>query len=142
MSENNDFAPIAAAIKAALVAAFADAPIEIGVYDLDEVPGTNGLGGEYPEHHVAIGISRAGGPGESRRGSGSVTISLKDLKTEAHSNSIGNLREIRRRVVVALEDVALPLPDGDHVGPFRYAIGEREDDDDHGWVGPDYWTFA
>ncbi|UUW88400.1 hypothetical protein [Pimelobacter simplex] len=141
VSSNLDLQPIADAIKAAIQA---ELPARVTVYDTDDIPGTAGgsdPSGAAPAKHVEIHLNRADAF-PSRRGSGVVSVPDLELATRCHAGSIADVRELRRRVGRALEDRAYGLLDGGTVGPFVFAIGEPEEDDDTGWVGVDHWTFA
>ena len=138
---DRDEQPILEIIKAAVQAALG---LTATAYDVDEVPGTV-LGddptGTPPLQHVEIEINRADAF-PSRRGSGEVSVPDWELVTTCHATSKMSARELRRRVGLALEDRAYDRPDGGPVGPFRFAISERIDPDDTGWVAVDHWTFA
>lgn len=136
-----DEQPIADAIKAAIQVELADKAF---VFDLDEVPGVVGgdnPSGGLPQWHVEVGLHRVDAS-PSRRASGEVTIPDWELITRCHADSVTNVRELRRRVGLALEDRAYDRSDGGTVGPFRFAISEPADPDDTGFVGVDHWTFA
>lgn len=136
-----DEQPIADAIKAAILVELADNAV---VFDVDEIPGTTGgddPSGTPPQWHVEVALSRVDAA-PSRRASGEVTIPDWELVTRCHADSIVNVRELRRRVGLALEDRAYDRSDGGTVGPFRFAISEPADQDDTGWSGVDHWTFA
>lgn len=136
-----DFEPVAAAIKTALDAAL---PASVGVYDIDEVPGAVGgldPDGTLPAMHVEILLSPRFVA--ERRFSGEVMLPGGELLTRYHAGSVTSVRELRRLVSAALEDVALPLPapSTEFVGPFVFQIGEAEDFDDTGCTALDIWSF-
>lgn len=136
-----DEQPIADAIKAAIQVELGD---KAEVFDADEVPGVVGgdqPSGVPPQWHVEVALHRVDAA-PSRRASGEVTIPDWELITRCHADSIMSVRELRRRVCVALEDRAYDRSDGGTVGPFRFAISEPADFDDLGFVGVDHWTFA
>lgn len=114
------------------------------VYDPDDVPGIR-LGADeaepYPQAHVEVSFYRVD-EFVARRSSGEVSAPTFELHTLCHADSITTVRKLRRLVQTALEDIAVDLPDGSHVGPFVFDVGEREDDDDRGQRGVDHWTFA
>lgn len=139
-----DHEPIATAIKAAIEA---ELPAGAPALDLDGIPGTplgDDPNGKLPPRFVVVEIFRTDTVVD-RRSSGEVDIPTRSLITRCHAQSINDVRELRRCVGVALESRSLPLdpeePDGDHIGPFVFEIGEPEDDDDAGWVGADHWAF-
>ncbi|WP_207009732.1 hypothetical protein [Nocardioides aromaticivorans] len=136
-----DEQPIVDAIKAAI-------QVELGgsavASDADEVPGVVGganPSGSAPQRHVEVALHRVDAA-PSRRASGEVTVPDWELITRCHADSIVSVRELRRRVGVALEDRAYDRADGGTVGPFRFAISEPVDQDDTGWLAVDHWTFA
>ncbi|WP_370290243.1 hypothetical protein [Nocardioides sp.] len=134
-------AEIAEAVKAAITAAL-DGWAE--AFDADEVPGvTRGdtPGADTPQRHATVHVLRTD-LNAARRASGEVSIPVLSLRVVSHAESIANVREIRRRVCGALEDVALALPSGGTAGPFVFDLAEDEDDDDTGWFGVDHFTFA
>lgn len=137
---NLDEQPIADAIKAAI-------QVELGVhataYEVDEIPGTRGTNpaGAVPQRHVDFELNRVDAF-PSRRASGEVTVPDRELVTRCHAENVGSVRELQRRVALALEDRAYALPDGGTVGPFRFAIAEPIEADDSGAVGALHWTFA
>lgn len=138
---NLDHEPIAVAIKAAIQA---ELPAGVTAYDVDDVPGAIGgskPSGAAPQCHVTIEFARVDAF-PSRRFSDDVTIPDLELTTRAHADSVANVRELARRVAIALEGRAYALPSGDTVGPFRFVLGEPIEDDDTGWVGASHWTFA
>jgi hypothetical protein len=141
VTNNLDHEPIATAIKAAIQAELDD---KATAYDVDEVPGTEGgstPGNQRPQQHVEIEFARVDAE-PSRRASGEVTIPDLELTTRYHADSIMSVRELRRRVGLALEGRAYDLPDGGTVGPFDFALGEPVQPDDTGWVAADHWVFA
>ncbi|WP_418061790.1 hypothetical protein [Pimelobacter simplex] len=141
MTGGLDLQPLANTIKAAIQTELGSLAV---AYDVDDVPGTSGgsdPSGTPPVQHVEIALNRRDAL-PTRRGSGVVSVADYELATRCHADSIADVRELRRRVGVALEGRAYDLPDGATVGPFVYALGEREDDDATGWFASDHWTFA
>jgi hypothetical protein len=103
-----DQEPVAVAILAAL-----NAVTGVDAYDLDEVPGTNGLPGSVPQRCVVIDVGRINGG--TRRFGGSHTTTANRVDTIYRADNLSNCRELRRLVSTALEDVAL----GSY-GPFVF----------------------
>lgn len=128
------FDAIKAAIDTALQAAPGTAPADRKAYDFDNVPTTR------PSAYVALDLSRRyiegfrkGGPHPSRGGR---------LVTRYVAKHIDDVRELQRRVWLAIEDKALTTTDGSLVGPFRFETPISIDTDD-GWAsGADSWTFT
>jgi hypothetical protein len=129
---------MAVAVKAALVAAFADMASPPPVYDYDEIPGDQygETPGSVPKAYVVIDISRRFT--ESRRYSGEVTLPGYRLGTRYCHDSVDNVRELQRRVTAALESQIIE-PD---LGPFDFEVeSEPIHRDSLGFTGVDDWTF-
>ena len=125
----------AAAIQAALTAALAPA---VGVYEYDKVPGANGNQGTEPRKYATFSLARR--YTEGRRGSGEVTSPGFRLVTRAIAKSVDDAREIRRRVVAALEDKILTSTAGE-IGPFVFETSDPVQPDQGYFVADDTWTF-
>lgn len=142
MSHGLDLPAVAAALKAHLATELFD--LDTVAYDPDEVPGAvrgQEPGPDYPTRHVEISLNRDDEPANETF-DGDVDMPAIQLRTLAHSTSIANTREIRRRVGLALEGVALTLTSGVEIGPIAFDFAEPEDDDDTGWRGVDHWTLS
>lgn len=132
-----DQQPWADAIKAAIAAEMEPSD---GVYELDEVPGSKGSPdtSEPPARYVAVDVSRRWHP--ERRGNADM-IPGGALTTHYRGPMVRDVRELRRRTGVGLENRAYGLPDGDTVGPFSFEFEGDLEYVDGAWTAFDTWRF-
>ena len=132
---SSDQQPRAVAIKAAIAAVL---PAGVAVYEVDEVPGTNGNTSTPPTRYVTFELSRRWHP--ERRGN-AVVIPGFALATHYRAPYIPLGRGLRALVTGALENRAYPLPDGDTVGPFSFEFDNDFVYVDGGWTTFDTWKL-
>ena len=127
---------LATAIKAAIQA---ELPAGVTVYDVDEVPNTNGgPSGTLPARYVTIEVSRRWHP--ERRGDADM-IHGGALTTHYRAANVTLCRALREAVTAALEDRAYDLPGGDTVGPFSHQFDNGFIYAAEGWSTFDLWKF-
>lgn len=134
---------LAVAIKAAIAAAIAAEPLNVPVYDIDEVPGTpggpGGTSGTLPPRYVANDVSRRWE--EKQTAGGVVSVPGGALATHYRGPNVTDVRKLRRVVTARLEARSIDLPDGDTV-TFEFEFEGDLTFVDAGWSGFDTWTFA
>ena len=133
---SSDQEPRAAAIKAAIDAAL---PSEVSVFDLDDVPGTNGNPGTTPQKYVVVEVSRRWVA--ARRFGGDVMVPGGAVATHYRADTITNARELRRRTAAGIENVPLATAGGD---PFTCSFSQDagiEYIKGVGYAGFDLWNF-
>lgn len=128
----SDQEPIAVAVLAAL-----NGITGVDAYDIDEVPGTNGLPGPVPARYVVISLTRI--LTDVARASGEEVLHGYLLDTTYRAQNVSQCRELRRLVSAALESQAVGA-----YGPFVFNDESQPIDDDPDWKfsGVDTWSFC
>lgn len=130
--------PRAVAIKAAIAA---ELPSGVSVYDVDEVPGTNGgpSASSPPVRYVSFELTRR--YVAKRSAGGWVTVPGFALTTHYRAANVTDCRNLCDRTTEALENRAYDLPDGDTVGPFSFEFDDQPDYVEGGWSAFTTWIL-
>jgi hypothetical protein len=135
MQEAREQEPRAQVIKDAIQAAL---PAGVKVFEVDEVPGTEGgPSGTTPTRYVTFDLSRRWHP--ERRGDADM-IPGWALVTHYRAPNVTDGRKLRDCVTEALEGRAYDLPNGDTIGPFDPDFDDGFSHVDGGWSAFDGWT--